>query len=328
MRIKKISAKNLSEGKILVRQELGDEAVILSTRNVKDKVTGIDSLEIVAAIDEKITPIPNQEKNLPNKVSQSNHDIDEFLEAFRYPLLEYLSPKLQKSYIFLRKLGFKDKFIGSLIQELTISNKFEFTNEEILNLIVAKIKTENLFVKRISRKIYGFTGHSGVGKTSSLLKFASVHQLMHDSKILVVCADTYNYGASDLLAAYCKVLNLNFKKISTNEELDKLIDESKNYDLVLIDFDSKSNYMNSSVENILLLPTYATRNFIEKQLNKYSSSYIAFTGVDDHIEIQSIIDIIITKNLKLTFFTDGGNIPDDINQVDSSGLKKLILGNG
>lgn len=328
MRIKKISAKNLSEGKILVRQELGDEAVILSTRNVKDKVTGIDSLEIVAAIDEKITPIPNQEKNILNKTNRSNNDIDEFLEAFRFPLLEYLSPNLQKSYMFLRKLGFKDKFVGSIIQELTNNNKFEFTNEEILNLIVAKIKTENLFAKRISRKIYGFTGPSGVGKTSSLLKFASVHQLMHASKILVVCADTYNYGASDLLSAYCKVLNLNFKKISTNEELDKLIDESKNYDLVLIDFDSKSNYMNSSVENILLLPTYATRNFIEKQLSRYSCSYLAFTGVDEHLEIQSIIDIIITKNLKLTFFTDGGNIPDDINQVDSNGLKKLILSNG
>ena len=53
MRIKKIIAENLNEGKVLIKKELGEDAIILSTRNIKNSETGKDTIEIVAAIDEK-----------------------------------------------------------------------------------------------------------------------------------------------------------------------------------------------------------------------------------------------------------------------------------
>lgn len=53
MKIKKYIEKSFNEGKKKIIAELGDDAVILSTRNIKNPEDGSETVEIVAAIDEK-----------------------------------------------------------------------------------------------------------------------------------------------------------------------------------------------------------------------------------------------------------------------------------
>lgn len=329
MRIKKIIANSLSEGKVLLKKELGDDAIILSTRNIKNIESGKESLEIVAAIDEKTTQL--QTKDLVSKHQASDFNsssINRLIEIISYPFLEYLSPDLKENYKYLKELGFEEQFIGSLLREISSKVTTSITKEDLLNLIISKVKTENLFTKKLSRKIYGFIGSDGVGKTSALLKFATVHKLMNASNILIVGADNYNFGANEKLKAYCKVLDLNFERLSSEIDLKNIIENKKHFDLILIDFDSKSKIYNSNIENILLLPINANRKFIENQLNKYSSSFVAFTGLDEQFDIQSIIDLVIEKNLKFCFYTNGSKIPDDIELADSNGIKKMIINNG
>lgn len=329
MRIKKIIAENLSEGKVLIKKELGEDAIILSTRNIKNSETGKDTIEIVAAIDEKI-------KNVPKAISKSrsvvqeidNSKIENLIESINYPFLSYLDKNLAEKYIYLKKLGFDETFIGPTLQTISKSNNLDISEHDLLNSIISRIKIDNLFQKRISRKVYGFVGPSGVGKSSTLLKFAVIHKLMNSSNVLVIGANNHNFGANDLLAAYCKVLDLNFEKAGSEEELNRLIDNKKAYDLILIDFDSKSKYTNSSLENILILPVNGSPNYLSKQLNIYSSSFIGLSGLDENFEIQPIVELLINKNLTLCFYTNGSNIPDDIELADVSGIKKMILSNG
>lgn len=329
MRIKKIIANSLSEGKVLIKKELGEDAIILSTRNIKNTDTGKESLEIVAAIDEK-TNLPQSNELIAKHQNPeiSSEIINRLIETISYPYLEYLSPELRKNYKYFKDLGFEDNFIGSLLREVSSKVTTSISTEDLLNLIIAKVKTENLFTKKISRKLYGFIGPDGVGKTSSLLKFATVHKLMNASNILIVGADNYNFGANEKLAAYCKVLDLNFIKAGTELELKNIIENKKNYDLILIDFDSKSTIINSNIENILLLPINGNRTHIERQLKKYSGSYVAFTGLDEPFEIQRIIDLLIDRNLTFCFYTNGSKIPDDLELADSNGIKKMMINNG
>lgn len=329
MRIKKIIAENLSEGKVLIKKELGEEAVILSTRNIKNSETGKDSIEIVAAIDEKVKDQPSIE----SKSRLKNQEVDisslnKLIESINYPFLRYLDKNLTEKYKYLKNLGFDETFIGPTLQSLSKSNNTDISESDLLNSIISRIKTENLFQKRISRKVYGFVGPSGVGKSSTLLKFAVVHKLMNSSNVLVIGANNHNFGANDLLAAYCKMLDLNYEKAGSEEELNRLIESKKAYDMILIDFDSKSKYTNTSIENILILPVNGAPNYLLDQLNKYRSSYIGLSGLDEKYAIQPIIELLINKNLTYCFYTDGSNIPDDIELADLSGIKKMILNNG
>ena len=52
MRIKKIIASNMQEGREIIERELGNDALILSHRNTK-LANGTPAIEIVAAIDNK-----------------------------------------------------------------------------------------------------------------------------------------------------------------------------------------------------------------------------------------------------------------------------------
>jgi len=52
MKIKKLIANNIKEGKQKVIEELGEEAVILSNRTIIDPKTSKEVVEIVAAIDD------------------------------------------------------------------------------------------------------------------------------------------------------------------------------------------------------------------------------------------------------------------------------------
>lgn len=329
MRIKKIIAENMSEGKVLIKKELGEEAVILSTRNIKNSETGKDSVEIVAAIDEKVKeqPIIESKSRLKNEETDNRY-INKIIESINYPFLDYLDKKLTIKYKYLKNLGFDESFIGPILQSLSKSNNTDISESDLLNSIISRIKTENLFQKRISRKVYGFVGPSGVGKSSTLLKFAVIHKLMNSSNVLVIGANNHNFGANDLLAAYCKMLDLNYEKAGSEEELNRLIDSKKAYDMILIDFDSKSKYSNTSIENILILPVNGAPNYLLEQTSKYSSSYIGLTGLDEKFSIQPIIELLINKNLTLCFYTNGSNIPDDIELADVSGINKMILSNG
>lgn len=329
MRIKKIIAENLSEGKVLIKKELGEEAVILSTRNIKNSETGKDSIEIVAAIDEKVKDQPSIESKSRIKNQEvDNSSINKLIESINYPFLSYLDKNLTEKYKYLKNLGFDETFIGPALQSLSKSNNTDISESDLLNSIISQIRIENLFQKRISRKVYGFVGPSGVGKSSTLLKFAVVHKLMNSSNVLVIGANNHNFGANDLLAAYCKMLDLNYEKAGSEEELNRLIDSKKAFDMILIDFDSKSKYTNTSIENVLILPVNGAPNYLLNQLNKYRSSYIGFTGLDEKFAIQPIIELLINKNLTYCFYTDGTNIPDDIELADLSGIKKMILNNG
>ncbi len=329
MRIKKIIAGNMSEGKVLLKKELGDEAVILSTRNIKNNETGKDSIEIVAAIDEKVKDQPSIEPKKRFKTDETNNEnFNKLIESINFPFLEYLDKNLSEKYLYLKKLGFDETFIGPILKSISSKGSLDITKDELLNSIITRIKVENLFQKRISRKIYGFVGPSGVGKTSTLLKFAVIHKLMNSSNVLVIGANNHNFGANDLLAAYCKILNLDFEKAGSEEELNRLIESQKAYDIILVDFDSKSKYSHSLIENILILPVNSTSNHLNEQLNRYSSSYIGLTGLDENYAIQPIIELLINKNLTLCFYANGSDIPDDIELADASGIKKMILNNG
>ncbi len=329
MRIKKIIAENMSEGKVLIKKELGEEAVILSTRNIKNIETGKDSVEIVAAIDEKIKDQPKKESKSRIKGDEtSNSEVNKLIESIKFPFLEFLDTKLSDKYKYLKKLGFDETFIGPILQSISKSNNLDISDSELLNSIISRINIENLFQKRISRKVYGFVGPSGVGKSSTLLKFAVIHKLMNSSNVLVIGANNHNFGANDLLAAYCKILNLDYEKAGSEEELNRLIETKKAYDMLLIDFDSKSKYSHSSIENILILPVNGTPIYLNEQLSKYSSSFIGLSGLDEKFSIQPIIELLINKNLTLCFYTNGSDIPDDIELADGSGINKMILNNG
>nr|HPI20615.1 hypothetical protein [Candidatus Kapabacteria bacterium] len=105
MKIKKFIATTLQEGKALVLKELGDDAVILSSRNVKKPGSSQEFVEIVAAIDETPSNSPQKsillkQKELAARNSEPKETSDDFLliaNQIQYEIID-LKDSLQKSF--------------------------------------------------------------------------------------------------------------------------------------------------------------------------------------------------------------------------------------
>lgn len=160
MKIKKYIAPTLSAGQKKIAAELGGDAIVLSSRSVKDPKSGKNMYEIVAAIDDAAKPI-NKTEASPKRSPASRPEIDfapkrqaaveqpdenergefletageiyneigalksmmsEALESIKYKYSGALNPAISEVYKQMRKEGFSDDFSLSVAGRLSESD--------------------------------------------------------------------------------------------------------------------------------------------------------------------------------------------------------------
>lgn len=276
MRIKKFIANTLKEGKALVLKELGEDAVVLSSRTSRNPSTGEDFVEIVAAIDEK----PNKSKisaqsnhndeeifraskQSDNSLAASSKIIDELLEVkslifgmannIKYKYAASMSPALGKLYKTLIYNEFPESFaletIGRIsAKDLNIS--YESALQIAKDIISDRIIIESPLSKSNSRKVVFFAGTTGCGKTSTLVKIAVVSKLIHKANILIISADTYKVGGAEQLQTISAIAGISFAAVYTANELKELLKQESQRDLIFIDTTGRSQNSKEHLEEL------------------------------------------------------------------------------
>lgn len=194
------------------------------------------------------------------------------------------------------------------------------------NLIQQTNQQANQQSKKQQRII--FVGPSGSGKTSALIKLAIVTKLMYNSKILIISADSYKVGGIEQLQTLSSIAAITFKSAFTNVELQKILIEAKDYEFVFIDTAGKSpkddlylkeisDFIKVAIPTTTYLVQNATVNI--KTFNKvlenfkiFNPTSIILSKIDETESIGSIISAIKDKNYRLSYVTNGQQIPDDI----------------
>lgn len=274
MRIKKYIARNLKEGKATILKDLGDDAVILSSRASKKPETGEEFVEIVAAIDEKptikradivpllekrITTLPVHREEIPAKSSPEFSDTAVKILA-ELADIKYAVRDVQDSvkYRFSASLG---EVLGKVYKKLMEAELTEETALEITGKLSAEgldkdfhkamirareIAVESLTIipplqKTDKRRIAVFIGSTGSGKTSALVKIAVVNKLMYGADILIVSADTYKVGGAEQLQTFASIAGISYRSVYNPSELAEIVDNEKQRDLIFVDTTGKSH---------------------------------------------------------------------------------------
>src|SRR6056297_3179000 len=144
MKIKKYQASSLKEGKNKIMEELGSDAVILSSRTVKTSSENGDSdsvVEIIAAVDNNKKSEEATTKRSPNAPKRQNEsEISAALEPIKNELSELkfiveelsesgtsketssLTPEMKMLFKKLRKAGYSEKFSNKIIKAIETEN--------------------------------------------------------------------------------------------------------------------------------------------------------------------------------------------------------------
>ena len=243
----------------------------------------------------------------------------------------------------------EESYVNQIIEEIEGTLGPNSTLDNILagvyQKIVLKIGSPRLIdLKTKYTKYIFFIGPTGVGKTTTIAKIASMMKLANKSNVALVTSDTYRIAAIEQLKVYANILGIPLNVVYAAEELEKLKDEQNGYDLVLVDTAGRSHNNEEQKEDIVrLLKTVpesereiflvlsATTKY--QDLVRITSVYseicrynLIFTKLDETDTIGNIFNIHILTGAPLSYVTEGQNVPNDISKIDAQKIAKQLLG--
>ena len=292
MKIKKFVGFSLKEATERMKNVMGSEAVILSSKVIEDKKNfGKRKLfEITAGIEneEFENEILNEHHNT-NKVKQTssfetelkkltekiynqkkvssgvkNHLVD--IEISDEPDKQTEQPEIDEIRELLRHREVEEPLINTIIEQLQSEVDFisgTDLDSQIQEIISSLIKTDGFSINKGKEpKVITLVGPTGVGKTTCIAKLALISKILHKLNVGLISIDTYRLGALDQLRIFSEVSGIDFLVAYEPKDIKSFLKKFSNKDLVFIDTVGRSQ------KNSLLL------NDIQKFLDAAQSDEI------------------------------------------------------
>ncbi|MGD2028812.1 MAG: hypothetical protein PVG86_02650 [Desulfobacterales bacterium] len=348
MQVKKYRAATIKEATTMVKEVLGHDAMIISTKKIKGD--GKQSLFEVTAIPPG-SNILSQHSDPFAKVKSELMSIKEMLYllnhfgGFSEKLL--LTPGVLNIYSRMIKNGINDQYARLFLERTGVfngnsANNIKNIKEKVFEGIRQVIKTKDPFEVGENRKIIAaFIGTTGVGKTTTIAKLAAQLMLKFGKKVGLISIDAYRIGAMEQLNTYANILGIPCFKAFKKKDLLFALKKMEEKNVVLIDTAGQSQYDMSRIEELkrmmpgdmninthLLLSVATTESEMDKAAVNFSAlkynSYI-FTKIDETEKRGSIINQIMKNNLPISYITNGQKVPEDIEKAGKEKILKLLL---
>lgn len=194
-------------------------------------------------------------------------------------------------------------------------------------------------------KVIYFVGPTGVGKTTTLAKIASILSVEKQKKIALFTADTYRISATDQLRTYANILNVPMHIIYTAEEMVEQFAKYEDYDYILVDTAGHSHkneeqkektkefveVFDEKAEKEVYLVLSATTKYkdllsITKAYQDMTGYKLIFTKLDETTTCGNLLNLRLQTGAPLSYVTCGQNVPEDIAPFDPQSTVKKILG--
>jgi len=278
MRIKKYVTTTIKEALVQIKQELGENAVILHSKKVKQggirDLLSREMYEVTAAVDETDQPssIKNQltaDRNqlkpqresepvnwksvqtmtqLNSEVQEIKSTIREMAQQFKHQQAMPLPMSLTKLYQTLLHSGINEKTAQDFIQKIYADDKKMNSNEEpqllhdLKDAMAEKIVTLPFANKSAGRKPYviALVGPTGVGKTTSIAKMATHPQIYGKYRVAFISSDTYRIAAIEQLRTFAKIAEIPLEVIYSTSEIRQVFQRHHEKDIILIDMPGRS----------------------------------------------------------------------------------------
>lgn len=189
--------------------------------------------------------------------------------------------------------------------------------------------------------VLALVGPTGVGKTTTIAKIASLGILERRLRVGLINLDSYKVAAADQLATYAKIMNVPFRSVNTKEELQQAIYDFSSLDLVLIDTTGRSQkdqesllalrHMLASIEgcqNVLMVSATTKDSDMNEVVSRFKIFHpegMVFSKLDETSVYGCIYNVQKRSGLPLLYFTVGQRVPEDIEKASAERVADLVL---
>jgi flagellar biosynthesis protein FlhF len=355
MQVKTFKASTMEKALAMVKNELGPDAIILSSRKAAAG-SGESGVEVSAAREPQPSSVPVKPTNGGEHSAEIINDIQEikgFLSLLisskdhltqlqaNQPLAELyhslLVRGLDEKQVFILLSRAISDFAGDPVDRRRIFNAF-------CKRFVAKINCVRPFRGIASSSgpaVYTFLGPTGVGKTTTLAKLAAYLKIKRQIEMGIISLDTYRIGAVDQLQTYAGILDVPLSVAQSEADLDCALDDFKHCDAVLIDTTGR-NYLNrehirhlSSLfhnarrfSHFLVLSATAKDEDLRQTIvyfREIDINSLIFTKLDETVHHGCILNQLLRFNYPISFIGTGQRVPEDIEPATQKRLLSFML---
>jgi flagellar biosynthesis protein FlhF len=286
-------------------------------------------------LDKRIDSLDKMIANFINKFSYVKRDItNDYCDS-----VEELFMKLVENQV-------REELAHSIAKETEAIMKKQpgVSAREIMEqLIIEQLQPPQPIVHRkFKQKIVLVMGPTGVGKTTSIVKLAANFTLKHKKKVGIINTDTYRIGAQEQLKTYADILDIPLNVVYQPEEFTDAIETLADRDIIFIDTAGKKPgderhkielldiIRCTQPEDVLLCVAASTAfSSVKEIIDTYAfvAGYkLLVTKIDETKYHGSILNISWYADRPLAYFTNGQNVPDDLELIDVGQVCARILG--
>jgi flagellar biosynthesis protein FlhF len=279
MKLRTFRAATMHEALIMVRRELGPDATVLHTREVRNRwlgcLPGMRQIEVSASrgvrVPSRLPPPPTRK---PAEPPPSAVPLRPAMRAPRetaalHPMQGQLSTleAMMKDLCRRSKGGSQSEWPEAffhLFTELLDADLSEDLARELVENLrhdsrAAAIPDPRLLKARLAAmieddirvsgpimvtpgrcRLAALVGPTGVGKTTTIAKLAANFRLKEKRRVGLITVDTYRIAAVEQLRTYADIIDLPMHVVSTPREMRETVKRMSHLDLILLDTAGRS----------------------------------------------------------------------------------------
>jgi flagellar biosynthesis protein FlhF len=201
--------------------------------------------------------------------------------------------------------------------------------------------TGPLSVRRGASRRVALVGPTGVGKTTTIAKLAANYRLREKRSVGLITVDTYRIAAVEQLRTYADIIDLPMQVVSTPREMREAVRRMEHMELVLIDTAGRSPKDEVKIRELraflteaaaheihLVLSSVANVRTLQQTAERFASvgtTALILTKLDETTSLGSVLPLLRSCRIPLSYLTNGQNVPDDIEVADPLRLARQIL---
>lgn len=219
MRLKSFTANTMKEAMQMIRETLGEDAIIVSTQ----EIVGGKGVRVTAAIDK------DTEATMPRPISAASGLT---ADDWQYADDDDDATVVEEITEVMLRHAVPDEVLDQVVSMVNIMGLTESRNALFAAL-------QNLFeFKPLAVKSYGkpliLVGPPGAGKTLAAAKIAARGALA-GLRVAAITTDTVRAGGVEQLDAFTRLMKIDLKKAASPKELRERLNESQGADQIIID---------------------------------------------------------------------------------------------
>jgi flagellar biosynthesis protein FlhF len=360
MDIRTFQARTMKEALDNVRAELGPEAVILQSREIRRRrllgLAGSPAIEITAG-----TGLAIPDKAHLSEAGNAQPALDQFHEQLRalHGMVEELcrrkkSPtpdlphELHAAYTGLIDgevhESIASNFVCQLRDELSRVelSQAELIRKRLMELARDSLRVSGPIVCESGRcKVVALVGPTGAGKTATVAKLAANFKLRQNLRVGLVTLDTFRIAAVEQLRTYAEIIDTPIKVASSPREMAEALGELNELDLVLVDTVGRSPRDELRIKELraflqeaetaevhLVLSAVASPASLMQAIERFSAIApvrLLFTKLDEAAALGGILSSVVRTGHPVSYIATGQDVPDNIDVADASDLADQII---